>query len=184
MDIVVGQGEGAKPVSIAVPVGFGCRLAVPFTERSDSQYIAPLAALGHEIRKRFPHWWNDEIVRDKQGNSFSRRDLVLHVADTDGGAHVDPALEARYMAFSRKNSVGWQFRPDGAEWRAIPRAHVACIRQITHEVLMTLSREAPWAFKVPYEFPNPIVNREGFTVGSLNLEVVKAVVGQPPRKKT
>lgn len=173
MDVMVGAGESARPTSIAIPVGPFCRLALPFTDRTKSEYVAPLSSQGVEIRKRFHQWWSDEVVRDKEGRSFSRRDLVLHVADTDGGAHVDPSLEANYLTFSRKNSLEWKFKPEGEEWKSIPGAHIACIRQIAHEVLETLRRSAPWALIEKYTFGNPTAEREGFTVGSLDLSVVK-----------
>ena len=41
-----------------------------------------------------------------ENNKFSRKNLILNVADTDGGTHVDPELDEKYMAFSRKNSLG------------------------------------------------------------------------------
>jgi hypothetical protein len=44
-------------------------------------------------RKRFfPEWWNQTVLTDTQGRKFTRRTLVMSVANTDGGAHVDPNL--------------------------------------------------------------------------------------------
>jgi len=57
----------------------------------------------------FVQWWNDPVLKDQQGRTFNRRELILNVADTDGGAHVDPELDEKYMELSRKNSLGWIF---------------------------------------------------------------------------
>lgn len=67
----------------------------------------PLMAAGTgplgEKEVAFAEWWNEPVLKDVEGRKFSRLDLVLHVADTDGGAHVDPELDAAYMALSRAN---------------------------------------------------------------------------------
>jgi len=120
--VMVGDGPHAKEATVSIPAGPECRLAVMFADSTESRYVAPLSSVGTEIRKRFAQWWSDEIVRDNVGHVFSRRDLVLNVTNTDGGAHVDPKLDAAYEAFSRRNSMDWKFRPEGEEWRAIPDA--------------------------------------------------------------
>jgi hypothetical protein len=92
---------------------------------------------------RFADWWNNPVLRDIKKRTFSRRELVLHVADTDGGAHVDPELDEAYMAISRDNSLGWVFT-DGDVTKALEgRPELACMRQIAHEILSTVHRFAP-----------------------------------------
>ena len=56
----------------------------------------------------FYSWWNGTILRDDQGNQFSRKDLVLNVADTDGGAHVDAGVDQAYAALSEDGTLGWK----------------------------------------------------------------------------
>jgi hypothetical protein len=41
---------------------------------------------------QFPHWWNEVIFVDGARAELTRRDLVLAVANQDGGAHVVPTL--------------------------------------------------------------------------------------------
>lgn len=127
--------------------------------------MAPLSSFGAEIRRRFDQWWNCEVVRDLKGLTFCRRELILDIANTDGGAHVDPGLEERYLEFSRKNSLGWNFSANGKDWQAIPSPHLACMRQISHEVLITLQRTAPWAFIAPYTFSDPLAGKDGDAIG-------------------
>lgn len=104
----------------------------------------PLIALGAPANPPravlFAEWWGDPVLKDNKGRRFCRRELVQHVADTDGGAHVDPTLDEAYMAISRSNSLGWTFVAKGQEARAPEgRPELACMRQIAHEVLCTIS---------------------------------------------
>ena len=40
-----------------------------------------------------------ELVKDAHGSLFSRKKLVLVVANKDGGSHVDPQLDDDYAAY-------------------------------------------------------------------------------------
>lgn len=97
----------------------------------------------------FEQWWNTAVVKDNKGRRFNRRDLVLNVANTDGGAHVDPTLDAAYSDLSRNNSLGWMI-VDGDVQRPFPPPTMACLRQIAHEVLRTLQAKAQNEVKVDY----------------------------------
>ncbi|MGQ7458343.1 hypothetical protein ACTGU6_10270 [Streptococcus suis] len=54
----------------------------------------------------FEDWWNEIIFDDKQ-NVFTRKDIVLFVANNDGGAHVDPELEESFALLTKYNSLGF-----------------------------------------------------------------------------
>jgi hypothetical protein len=104
---------------------------------------------GREAKKSllFADWWNGPVVRDSKKREFTRREIVMHVADTDGGAHVDPSLEEAYMDLSRNNSLGWMFNDqDGPAAPLQGRPEFACIRQIAAEVLTTLRSKTPKIF--------------------------------------
>jgi hypothetical protein len=92
---------------------------------------------------RFADWWNNPVLRDVKKRTFSRKELVLHVADTDGGAHVDPELDEAYMAISRDNSLGWVFTEGDVTKALEGRPELACMRQIAHEILRTIDRFVP-----------------------------------------
>lgn len=89
----------------------------------------------------FSDWWLEPILKDVQGRKFSRLTLVQHVADTDGGAHVDPELDEAYMDLSRNNSLGLTFTRDNSPPKNRPE--LACLRQIAHEVLSTIHQFVP-----------------------------------------
>lgn len=115
------------------------------------EYEAPLDDLPPSMNKdrkaNFDQWWDKKIViRDNQKNTFTRKDLVTDVANTEGGAHVDPNLDQAYANLSRFHSLGWKFfRSDVAEdFKNNPV--LPSIRQIAHEVLKTLKDEFPKLF--------------------------------------
>lgn len=123
-----------------------CGLLISKMSSGEGRYIPRVAAPPnphHPIRKiPFDQWWNEPVLKDQSSRIFSRFDLVLNVANTDGGAHVDPELEAAYMDLSRNNSLGWRFSNGSIEEAFKGRPELACIRQIAEEVLLTLSEDA------------------------------------------
>ena len=68
----------------------------------------------------FDDWWTIPLIRDNDQNTFSRKDLVMFVADQDGGAHVDPTLEEKYNALSRLTSLGYHGRTSRVDRRLSP----------------------------------------------------------------
>ena len=118
-----------------------CNLVGMQLSTGGSRYL-PLVAMGggpYPLQPiPFVNWWNDPVLKDNKGRTFCRRELVLHVADTDGGAHVDPELDAAYMAISRENSLGWIFSDGKSESPLGGRPELICMRQIAHELLSTL----------------------------------------------
>ncbi|MBI2768961.1 MAG: hypothetical protein HYX47_05035 [Burkholderiales bacterium] len=100
-------------------------------------------------------------------------DIVTAVADTDGGAHVDPGLSSLYEAFRSGRLLGMkavsigsgQIRmtlpilesktpstvdADNGEG-LLKSPQYPCVRTITHELLLTLEKYAPWSFSVRYQ---------------------------------
>lgn len=107
---------------------------------SDGVSFVPILdeSTGDPLRQiDFETWWNARVIKDKDGRTLTRRDLVLSMADQDGGAHVDPALNEKYGNLSRKNSLGILTTKNGS-WVPLPQVERAAVRQIAHEVLKTL----------------------------------------------
>jgi hypothetical protein len=79
----------------------------------------PVLGEGGEDRAQpaqaFADWWDETIMSDSAGNSFSRADLVLAVCNQDGGAHIDERLNQAYAALTRRNSLGFIFASGGIE---------------------------------------------------------------------
>ena len=93
----------------------------------------------------FDDWWNKVVVVDNQNNKFKRCNLVLTLTNKMGGAHVDPKLDGRYVALTRNNTLGWRYW-DGNEKGDIVPVELASVRQIAHEVLLSLKNAFPQYF--------------------------------------
>ena len=112
---------------------------------TQAAHIAPLdnlppASPPHWVE--FDEWWNKLIFVDQKGSKTSRKDLIIAVANKDGGAHVDDVLDEKYADLSRRNSLAWCFsNPRGDVPLKSPEK--AAIRQITHEVLKSLNPAVP-----------------------------------------
>jgi len=102
------------------------------------------SAFGNRLR-RFQVWWTQPVIRDNNDTIFTRRSLILNVANKDGGSHVDPELDAEYTALTVDNSMGWWTREGNSE-SAMPAPHLPSVRQIAHEVLSSLAHAHPEAF--------------------------------------
>jgi hypothetical protein len=113
-------------------------------------FYAPLdKCVSHQLLP-FDEWWDALVFNTDDGLSLTRRSLILTMADQDGGAHVDPELEAQYAAIAKQDGLGMlvgmcpstgdgppQVIPAGT--LRVPQNPVeASVRQIAHEVLKTL----------------------------------------------
>jgi hypothetical protein len=97
---------------------------------------------GHAKYVSLSEYWNRVILVDGQGNSFTRSDIVLAVSNKDGGAHVDPSLDEKYIKLSRKNSMGFRSGM-GNDLKKFEGVELAVIRQIGHELIRTLDPDSP-----------------------------------------
>lgn len=125
-----------------------------------SRHFAPLDNVPWGERwLQFSHWWNEVIFVDGARAELTRRDLVLVVANQDGGAHVDPTLSDEYNRLSRHNSMGWIHHPG-----SVPVEGAACsaIRQVSHEILKTL---IPRYGRIPKEPADLIFGGATLSVG-------------------
>jgi hypothetical protein len=100
------------------------------------KYLAMLDDVPIKRWMPFQDWWNEIVFVDDRKERLSRKQLVLAVANQDGGAHVDPKLNETYARLSRHNSLGWVVT-DGKTSKPIPKPERAAIRQIAHEVLVS-----------------------------------------------
>ena len=96
----------------------------------------------------FDEWWQRPIFRNKDGQVLSRKQLVLAVANQDGGAHIDATLNDVYAKLSRTESTGWNFYSEGISY-PIKEAELAAVRQIAHELLRTLDGSYQRKLKIP-----------------------------------
>lgn len=94
-------------------------------------------------RLPFERWWRMVVVRSPtEGLSFSRADLVLGTADTDGGAHVDASITYAHHKLTRGNALGW-FAFSGDEPLPVTDPVPATLRQIAFEIDDTIRHHRP-----------------------------------------
>lgn len=131
---------------------------------TNSDYLPRcMGGVVHDRWIPFDRWWNNPVIKDIKGRRFHRRDLILNVADTDGGAHVDPGLDEAYLDLSRNNSLGW-ILSDGNVEQPFPPPVMPCVRQIAHELLETLRAKAVGSVAVNYVV-QPVVQADGHAPG-------------------
>ncbi|WP_344882446.1 hypothetical protein [Zhihengliuella alba] len=58
----------------------------------------------------FETWWLEPVMKDVWGDMFSRKDIILALANKEGGAHVDK-LQRRMRALAREGSLGLSMEP-------------------------------------------------------------------------
>lgn len=85
----------------------------------------------------FAEWWEEPVIKLHTGELFSRRDLVLLVANQDGGAHVDPEIDEKYDKLT-KSGAGWASVGMGDPIPIVELEKVS-MRQIAWEVLASLT---------------------------------------------
>lgn len=107
---------------------------------SESRFIAPLEEHEDSAAIRwvpFEEWWHETVFIDQERNHISRKELLLAVADQDGGAHVDPKINEVYAKLTRGHSLGWSYETRG-ETGPLRHEATASIRQMAFEVIKTL----------------------------------------------
>jgi hypothetical protein len=120
-------------------------------DENGARFIAPLSDDHKKIRglQPFRMWWNQPILEDMHRERFTRKEIVLFMANQAGGAHVDPEIQHRFVALTRLNSLGWgQSRdeeghpyitvPAGLGEEPMGNPIPVNIRQITFEVERTV----------------------------------------------
>ena len=109
--------------------------------RKDSKWVYRPRFQGNPSLKfewtHFDPWWTRHVLVDDQQVGISRQDLVLTMANQDGGAHVDPMLNPIYARLQRQNSAGWSTK---AVTGRVPVLGVefASVRHVAWEILQTL----------------------------------------------
>ncbi len=96
----------------------------------------------------FSTWWNDTVLKVLNTN-FTRKKLILTIANQDGGAHYDPNLNSNYLNIIN-GSTGFNIIVSSSDLSILgisnyskenvvfEDAHLALMRQIVHETIITL----------------------------------------------
>jgi len=123
----------------------------------------------------FQTYWMNNIIKGPQGISFSRKDIVLELSETDGGAHVDSKLKAKYHNLTRENSLGILYG-NGTDWQEFEGFELAVVRQIAHEILTMFDQSYKPEIK-PNDFDILV---GGMAIGMVNSETIPKVGRNEP----
>lgn len=76
------------------------------------KYIALLDEIKYE-KVDFNTWWNGIVFKDFEGYTISRKDLIITMANRDGGAHVDRSVNKEYADLSKGDSLKRMYSKNG-----------------------------------------------------------------------
>jgi hypothetical protein len=126
---------GPVPTNAIIFVG----LQMGFTE-TGMRYYPKLQTPVRTVE--FEEWWNGLVLVQKPaGIALTRSQAVLPLANTDGGAHVDPRLDADYAALSRKNAFAWEVWKGDRKGVVDNSPALPITRQVAHEVAGTIREQ-------------------------------------------
>ncbi|EKE04555.1 MAG: hypothetical protein ACD_20C00050G0001 [uncultured bacterium] len=99
-------------------------------------YTAPLDNRSkHKVS--FSTWWEKIVFSDQDKKQLTRKDLILIVANKEGGSHIDPQSDDTYIDITKFNSLGWMTDNNSLG----PNPILVSIRQLAHEFILTLKDE-------------------------------------------
>ena len=86
---------------------------------------------------RAPDWWRQVVFGLDPVTIYSRRAIVLGAANQDGGAHVDPNPDERYLRLAYKQEFGVLVgqSPEGEVRIPLFGYHVVALRQMAYELV-------------------------------------------------
>ena len=153
--------SGAATITNMTFVSSGKSKYNPFVSDSSNSGFEFLPCYERHISNEiFENWWKNQIVlTDIKHNKFSREDIVLSIADTYGGAHIDPNIKEPFYNITNNNSIGINIADDNG-FTHFPKVQIATftlvgqsndsnadpintpipptIRQIAEEVILTV----------------------------------------------
>ncbi|PGM02690.1 hypothetical protein [Bacillus thuringiensis] len=118
------------------------------TKQFDHIYL-PLLDTSSQIDIKwlnFEQWWNSQIlVFSDEGNNiiFTRKRIVLTMAEQDGGAHIDSHhdIDKEYLELATAAKSYFYGVDSSGNESPIINMHYALVRQIAHELLISLIKE-------------------------------------------
>nr|WP_261978120.1 hypothetical protein [Gordonia sp. NB41Y] len=109
----------------------------------------PLCATTQFTAQPVSQWWDGETLFTYDTGSYTRRSVVLAIANRDGGAHVDDRLQQFYRRLI-EHTEGLGLNGSDLEWNGpapfdtsvtqyARNVHLVLMRVFAHEVLSTAS---------------------------------------------
>lgn len=86
----------------------------------------------------FTSWYEQDIYHDPEGSSLTRENLILSIAEQDGGNHFDLKVNNKYYQFKQKDSVKLNVNGQIVVFENNPA--FTSLRQIAHEFIETINQ--------------------------------------------
>jgi hypothetical protein len=85
----------------------------------------------------FKFWWRKVVISVPGDFQLTRADLILIMANQDGGVHVDPGLDERYHRLSTDAALNYSITTQIGLTPLVELERVS-VRQIAYEVMLSL----------------------------------------------
>jgi hypothetical protein len=156
---------GAEPGTLVVAGPIQAGLVMIGDVGFGPAFLPFLHGAAQHQKVKFGPWWTDKVIAHSQSTDrYSRRDVVTIMANQDGGAHVDPEIDATYMRLYNDNMGFWTapLSPDGTFPEFVDPATMesaignlahATVRQIGYELLLTIWEHWPDLRPAPQQAP-------------------------------
>lgn len=118
------------------------KLGAGFLENHDLVKYVPIFEI-QPLGERwapFEYWWTTPRLSDSNFHGMSRKQIVLWIANKDGGAHIDE-LPPQYADISRNSSMGITLSKLEGKTAADDSPLPAAMRQIAEEVRYSIRHE-------------------------------------------
>jgi hypothetical protein len=141
-----------------------CKLPT-ITKQTDNIYL-PLFETSQQVDLRwltFDDWWKSEIIvseTESFTSIFTRKRIVLTMAEQDGGNHVDAKgkVDKEYLELATAAKTYFNHVDPSGNESPIINLHFALVRQIAHELVKSLIKELK--FDINYH-PTNVNNLRG-----------------------
>ncbi|MFC4735166.1 hypothetical protein ACFO4L_01090 [Bacillus daqingensis] len=94
-----------------------------------------------EQKKIFSDWFHQKVLQLETGGKYTRKGLILEVANKVGGAHEDATLSNKYRRLTREEGLGETFARNDGPAQPVLENEAFTIRQIAYEVIKTLEKD-------------------------------------------
>lgn len=133
IDPIPAKEGGGLMVMHGLPGLVGIRCSI-----KGGQFIPVLSIRDHTPGYvSFKEWWENPCIPGHNKNRYMRKQLVLQMANKEGGAHIDKEIDEAYRQYT-KSPLGMSFKVYGVEVGFINSAADASMRQIGWEALEAL----------------------------------------------
>ncbi|CZQ84007.1 Hypothetical protein Tpal_513 [Trichococcus palustris] len=154
----------------------------------DNIYLPVLEKSRHIDVKwlNFIDWWESNIIVEHSENldlSITRKSIVLTMAEQDGGTHVDSVenVEINYLSLATATKSLFTNVDQSGYESPIINLHFALVRQIAHELIISISRE--FNLGVSYT-PTNSINLRGVSENNIKQVGVFAEKGKEGSSRT